>query len=53
MSFGRRMDKKAMVHTHDGILLNYEKNTFKSVLMRWLKLEPLMQSEVSQKVKQQ
>ena len=29
------------------------KNTFESVLMRWLKLEPIIQSEVSQKEKHQ
>ena len=29
------------------------KNTFESVLMRWMKLEPIIQSEVSQKVKHQ
>ena len=28
-----------------------KKNTFQSVLMRWLKLEPIIQSEVSQKEK--
>ena len=26
-----------------------KKNTFESVLMRWMKLEPVIQSEVSQK----
>ena len=26
-----------------------KKNTFESVLMRWLKLEPIIESEVSQK----
>ena len=30
-----------------------KKKTFKSVLMRWMKLEPIMQSEVSQKEKHQ
>ena len=30
-----------------------KKNTFESVLMRWMKLEPILQSEVSQKEKQQ
>ena len=30
-----------------------KKNTFESVLMRWMKLEPIIQSEVSQKEKQQ
>ena len=28
-------------------------NTFESVLMRWMKLEPIMQSEISQKEKHQ
>ena len=30
-----------------------EKNTFESVLMRWMKLEPITQSKVSQKEKHQ
>ena len=30
-----------------------EKNTFESVLMRWIKLDPIIQSEVSQKEKYQ
>ena len=30
-----------------------KKNTFESVLMRWMKLEPITQSEVSQKEKHQ
>ena len=30
-----------------------KKNSFESVLMRWLKLEPIIQSEVSQKDKDQ
>ena len=29
------------------------KNSFESVLMRWMKLEPIIQSEVSQKDKDQ
>ena len=29
------------------------KNTFESVLMRWMKLKPIIQSEVSQKEKRQ
>ena len=43
------MDKKAVVHIHNGILLNFKKNTFESVLMRWMKLEPIIQSEVIKK----
>jgi len=30
-----------------------KKNIFESVLMRWIKLEPIIQSEVSQKEKHQ
>ena len=33
--------------------LAIKKNIFESVLMRWVKLEPIMQSEVSQKDKHQ
>ena len=29
-----------------------KKNAFESVLMRWMKLEPIIQSKVSQKEKQ-
>ena len=53
MFIGRRMDKKAVVPIHNGILLSYLKNAFESVLMRWMKLEPIIQSEVSQKEKHQ
>ena len=41
------MDKEAVVHIHNGILLSYKKNAFESVLMRWMKLEPIIQSEFS------
>ena len=40
-----------MVHIHNGILLSHKKNTFEEVLMRWMNLEPIIQSEVSQKEK--
>jgi len=30
-----------------------KKNTFESVLMRWMKLQPIIESEVSQKEKHQ
>ena len=33
--------------------LAIKKNAFESVLMRWMKLEPIIQSEVSQKEKHQ
>ena len=52
MSIGKRVDKKAVIHIHNGILV-IKKNAFESVLMRWMKLEPIIQSEVSQKEKHQ
>jgi len=45
------MDKEAVVHIYNGILLSHKRNTFESVLMRWTNLEPIIQSEVSQKKK--
>ena len=58
MSIGRRMDKEVEMRTHNGILLSYKKkkkkkSAFESVLMRWMKLEPIIQSEVSHKKKHQ
>ena len=47
------MDKEAVVHIHHGILSAIKKNAFETVLMRWMKLEPTIQSEVSQKDKHQ
>ena len=40
-----------MVHIHNRILLNQKRNTFESVLMKWMNLEPIIQNEVSQKDK--
>ena len=40
------------IHTM-GYYSAIKKNTFESVLMRWMKLEPIIQSEVSQKEKHQ
>ena len=45
------MDKEAAVHIYNGILLSHIRNAFESVLMRWTNLEPIIQSEVSQKEK--
>ena len=49
---------KAEIDVFSGtlLLLYYsaiKKNAFESVLMRWMKLEPIIQSEVSQKEKHQ
>ena len=45
------MDKKAVVHIHMEYHSAIKKNAFESVLMRWMKLEPIIQGEVSQKKK--
>ena len=44
------MDKEVEVHIHSGILV-IKRNRFESVLMKWMNLEPIIQSEVSQKEK--
>ena len=41
-----------MVCTYNGRLLSHKRNAFESVLMRWLNLEPIIQSELSEKEKQ-
>ena len=40
-----------MVHIYNGILFGYKRNTFESVLMRWMNLESIIQSKISQKEK--
>ena len=35
----------------NGIFLNHKNTTFESVLMRWINLEPIIQSEVRSKEK--
>ena len=47
------MDKKAVYIYTMEYYSAIEKNAFESVLMRWMKLEPIIQSEVSQKEKYQ
>ena len=40
------------IHSHESYSA-IKMNAFESVLMRWMKLKPTIQSEVSQKVKHQ
>ena len=40
-----------MVHIYNGVLLSHKRNIFESVLMRWINLEPIIQSAVSEKEK--
>ena len=52
MFIDRLMDKEVVVYIYT---MEYysaiKRNAFESVLMRWVKLEPIIQSEVSQKEK--
>ena len=45
------MDKKVLVLYTMDYYSAIKQNTFESVLMRWMNLEPIIQSEVSQKEK--
>ena len=45
------MDKEAVVQIPMEYYSATKKNTVESVLMRWVNLEPIIQSEVSQKEK--
>ena len=44
------MDKEFVVYLYNGILV-IKRNEFESVVVRWMNLEPIIQSEVSQKEK--
>ena len=45
------MDKEVVVYIHSGILLSHKNHIFESVMMRWMNPEPITQSEMSQKEK--
>ena len=47
------MDKEVVLHIYNGILLSFKKEHIGVVLMRWMKLESIIQSAVSQKEKHQ
>ena len=51
-SAGRWIRKLWYIYTME-YYSTIKKNTFESVLMRWMKLEPIIQSEVSQNEKHQ
>ena len=48
MSIDKWMDTEIVVHIYSAI----KKNTFESVLMSWMKLEPIIQSEISRRKRQ-
>jgi len=45
------MDKETVLHIHSEIWLSYKKEYIWVSSMRWMNLEPIIQSEVSQKEK--
>jgi len=52
MSISRIVDKEVLEHIHNGILLSHEKEKkIWLTLIRWMNLEPVIKSEVSQKEK--
>ena len=44
------MNNVVVVHLHNGIL-PIKRNIFEAVLKKWMNLEPIIQSEISQKEK--
>ena len=45
------MDKKDVAHIYNGILLSHKRNETELFLVRWMDIESVLQSEVSQKDK--
>ena len=48
MPLNRGMDTENVVHLHNGILLSYLKNQFMKFLGKWMDLEGIILSEVTQ-----
>ena len=48
MSFNREMDTENVVHLHNGVPLSYLKNDFLKCLGKWMELEAITLSEVTQ-----
>ena len=51
MPIDRGMDKEDVVHIYNGILLSHKKNKTGSFVEKWMDLETVIQSKVSQKEK--
>ena len=45
------MNKEDVIHIYNGILLSLKMNEFEFILVRQMDLEPVIQSEASQKKK--
>ena len=48
MPLNRGMDTENVVHLHNGVLLSYLKNEFMKFLGKWMDLEGIILSEVTQ-----
>ena len=48
MSINRGMDKEDMVHIHSGILFSHKRNEIMPFAAKWMDLEMIILSEVSQ-----
>ena len=48
MSISRGMDKEAVVHIYNGILLSHKKNKIMPFVTTWMDLEIIILSEISQ-----
>ena len=51
MSIDRWMDKEDVAYLYNGILLIHKRNEIELFVVRWVDLESVIQSEVSQKEK--
>ena len=40
---------KDIVHIYNGILLSHKRNAFEFIVVMWMNLEPIIQSEIGQK----
>ena len=45
------MDKEDVAHIYNGILLSHKRNEIELFVVRWMDLELVIQSEISQKKK--
>jgi hypothetical protein len=51
MSLNRGRDTENVVHLHNGVLLKYKKNEFMKFLGKWIDLEDITLSEITQSQK--
>ena len=51
LSFNKGMDAENVVHLHNGVLLTIKSNEFMKFLGKWMELENIILSEVTQSQK--